>query len=94
MSDKLSRLLAAAIEIGASDLHLIVGVPPAFRINGEIIFADSDQLTPEESSQMTLALLNSEQRKKFDREWELCISLPHSVAGRIRVTQRLPAGGS
>ena len=55
MSDKLSRLLAAAIEIGASDLHLIVGVPPAFRINGEIIFADSDQLTPEESSQMTIS---------------------------------------
>jgi twitching motility protein PilT len=86
MSDKLSRLLTAAIEIGASDLHLIVGVPSAFRINGEIIFADSDQLTPEESTQMALSLLNDEHRKKFDREWELCISLPHSVAGRIRVT--------
>src|SRR5688572_2701254 len=86
MSDKLSRLLAAAIEIGASDLHLIVGVPPAFRINGEIIFSDSDQLTPEESTQMTLSLLNDEQREKFEREWELCITLPHSIAGRIRVT--------
>jgi twitching motility protein PilT len=32
------------------------------------------------------SLLNEEQRAKFDRDWELCISLPHSAAGRIRVT--------
>jgi len=44
MSDQLSHLLSAATELGASDLHLIVGVPPAFRINGEIIFADADYL--------------------------------------------------
>ncbi|MCI0748581.1 MAG: PilT/PilU family type 4a pilus ATPase [Verrucomicrobia subdivision 3 bacterium] len=86
MSDKLSRLLAAATEIGASDLHLIVGVPPAFRVNGEIMLADSDALSGEESTEMAYALLNEDQRSTFEREWELCISLPHSVGGRIRVT--------
>ena len=37
---KLDSLLAAAKQHNASDLHLIAGVPPAYRINGEIILAD------------------------------------------------------
>lgn len=35
---------------------------------------------------MAYSLLNQDQRQKFDREWELCLSLPHSLAGRIRAT--------
>ena len=44
----LDRFLAAANEFDASDLHLVAGVPPAFRVNGEIILADEDALTEEE----------------------------------------------
>ena len=84
--DKLSQLLATAADAGASDLHLIVGVPPAFRINGEIIFADEDSLSAEEATVMAYSVLSEDQREKFEREWEMCISLPHSVAGRIRAT--------
>jgi len=86
MSDQLSHLLTTATEAGASDLHMIVGVPPAFRINGEIIFAEGDCLSAEEISAMAFGLLTEDQREKFEQEWELCISLPHSVAGRIRAT--------
>lgn len=83
---KLDQLLASATEQEASDLHLIVGVPPAYRINGDILIANEDALTSEIITGMALSLLNAEQREKFDREWELCISLPHEVAGRVRVT--------
>ena len=86
MSERLSYLLSTAVEGGASDLHLIADVPPAFRINGEIIFADGDTLSADECMEMAHSLLNEEQREKFEREWELCISLPHSAAGRIRAT--------
>ena len=41
----LDRLLSAANDFDASDLHLVAGVPPAFRVNGEIIIADEDALT-------------------------------------------------
>jgi Tfp pilus assembly pilus retraction ATPase PilT len=35
MSTKnLNQLLSAAKEFDASDLHLVAGVPPAFRVNG------------------------------------------------------------
>ena len=83
---RLDKLLEAANEFGASDLHLIAGVPPAYRVNGEIILADEDALTPEVVTAIAERLLNDVQREKFDREWELCISLLHPTAGRVRVT--------
>jgi twitching motility protein PilT len=87
MSDTmLHRLLSAANDHDASDLHLVVGVPPAFRVNGEIIIADEDVLTEEELTAMADSLMNEQQKKKFDEDWELCISLLHSAAGRVRMT--------
>jgi len=82
----LDRLLSSVNEFDASDLHLVVGVPPAFRVNGEIIIADEDALTVEDIEEMADSLLNELQKKKFEQEWELCISLLHSVAGRVRMT--------
>jgi twitching motility protein PilT len=82
----LDRLLALATENDASDLHLIAGVPPAFRINGEVIFANEDALSAEETTAMAYSILSDGQRENFEREWELCVSLPHPRAGRIRAT--------
>src|SRR5215471_9926480 len=82
----IDRLLSAASDFDASDLHLVAGVPPVFRVNGEIILADGDALTEAEVEQMAYTLLNEQQRKKFEQEWELCISLLHRAAGRVRAT--------
>src|SRR5258705_13309280 len=85
-SQNFDRLLAAVTDFDASDLHLVAGVPPAFRVNGEIIIADEDALTEEEITRIAYSLLNEQQKKKFDQEWELCISLLHKSAGRVRAT--------
>ena len=82
----LDRLLTAAKDYDASDLHLVSGVPPAFRVNGEIIIADEDSLSETTITAMADSLLNEQQKKKFEQEWELCISLLHAGAGRVRVT--------
>ena len=82
----LNRLFSVVNDFAASDLHLVAGVPPAFRVNGEIIIADEDALTESEITSMADQLMNEPQRKKFEQEWELCISILHSVAGRVRVT--------
>ena len=76
----------AAADFDASDLHLVAGVPPAYRVNGEIILADEDALTEAEVTDIAQGLLNEQQRKKFEQEWELCISLLHKTAGRVRAT--------
>jgi twitching motility protein PilT len=82
----LDRLLSAVNEYEASDLHLLAGVPPAYRVNGEIILANADALTEEELNSVAEGLLNEQQRRKFEQEWELCISMHHRAAGRVRVT--------
>jgi len=85
-TESLDRLFAAATEFDASDLHLVAGVPPAFRVNGEIILADEDALAEADVTDAAYGLLNEQQRRKFDEEWELCISLVHRAAGRVRAT--------
>jgi twitching motility protein PilT len=85
-SQTLERLFRAATDFDASDLHLVAGVPPAYRVNGEIIIADEDALTEEAVGAIADQLLNEQQRRKFEQEWELCISLLHHAAGRVRVT--------
>ena len=85
-TDNLDRLLSAAKEFDGSDLHLVAGVPPAFRVNGEIIIADEDALAEGEITRMAESLLNDQQKKKFEQEWELCISMLHKSAGRVRAT--------
>jgi twitching motility protein PilT len=82
----LDRLLSAVGEFDASDLHLVAGVPPAFRVNGEIILANEDALSERELTELAESMLNEQQRKKLEQEWELCISMLHRAVGRVRVT--------
>jgi len=82
----LDRLLRTAVDYDASDLHLVQGVPPAFRVNGEIILADGDALSEADINSIVGALLNEPQKQKFEQDWELCMSFLHPVAGRMRVT--------
>ena len=42
----LDRLLSSVNEFDASDLHLVVGVPPAYRVNGEIITCEPAKVLP------------------------------------------------
>ncbi len=83
---KFDWLLAKAVEVQASDLHLISGVSPAFRINGEIVITSSDVLTGDELNEITTSLLTPAQTNRFDADWELCIAKLHEHAGRIRIT--------
>lgn len=82
----LDKLFLAAAEKQASDLHLIAGIPAALRVHGEIVFAGSDILTTEDMSLLCGSILNQSQREKFDKEWELCVSMHHPAAGRLRTT--------
>ncbi len=91
-SGLLDRLLVDATRQTASDLHLIVGIPPAFRVNGDIILSNKDALRPEDLSAMAYSLLTKEQRQKFDEDREYSLSIVHKEGGRIRVTLYLRDG--
>src|SRR5687767_10817776 len=85
-SPQFDAFINAALDLRASDLHIIAGVPPAFRVNGDIIFADHGALTSSETEDICHAILTGEQRAQFESNWELCISIAHEAAGRIRAT--------
>ncbi len=92
MAGKLDRILSEARRANASDVHIIAAVPPSFRVNGEIILANAEPLSREETCGIVEQLLNAAQKEAFAREKALCFSIYDSIAGRIRVTAYFHAG--
>ena len=88
----LGALIRIARAKQASDLHVIAGLPPALRLNGEIVMLEADVLRREEVAAMTLGLLNDVQRAHLEKTRELCFSLFDKEAGRLRVTVYFHAG--
>jgi len=90
--DRFNQLLAEALERGASDLHLIADLPPVLRVNGEIFPLPAAPLAAAELNALAAVLLTPEQRAAYDRDWELCATLPCPRVGRVRVTLYRRAG--
>lgn len=90
--DRITPYLKYAYDRGASDIHLIAGVPPAFRIDGEIILASSSPLTPDQCTLLVKELLTDAQREVLERNLELCFSLEVTDLGRFRVTVYFQGG--
>ncbi|MBS1984902.1 MAG: type IV pilus twitching motility protein PilT [Bdellovibrionales bacterium] len=80
----LASLLRTMIEKGASDLHLTVGAPPAFRINGDMARAKSAPLTAEDTKRLCLSLLTEDQRKRFEEHKELDFAFGVKNVARLR----------
>jgi len=63
-------MLAYFVEKGAmrvSDLHLKVGVPPTYRIDGNLIKLKGAVVTPEMANQLIIPLLKGEKTDKLDQ---------------------------
>jgi twitching motility protein PilT len=71
---------------------LIAGVPPALRINGEIILLNAPPLEPPQLRGMVDETLNEDQKKYFEKNRELCFSLFDRDGARSRVTVYVHAG--
>jgi twitching motility protein PilT len=77
-------LLRVAVQKGASDLHIVAGVPPVLRVDGEIIVADMDPFTPAETQQLILNSLPADKRQILEEELQLCYSLNVPDVGYFR----------
>jgi len=82
----IDSLFKAAVEKGASDLHLIVGLPPYLRIDGVLTpVTKSQPLTVKEAESLILGLLDQKMAEKFRQDKELDISYEISGGSRFRV---------
>jgi twitching motility protein PilT len=70
------------IDAGASDLHLTVGSPPMVREKGRLRPLDYPKLSSTDTREIVYSILNNDQRKKLENEWQ--IDLSYSVPSRAR----------
>jgi len=80
------ELLQLTIDRNASDLHLIVGVPPFLRVEGKLFpIPDEANLTPDVIDKFVKDILPTEQYERFSVNKELDFSLAFSQKARFRV---------
>ncbi|WPB78392.1 PilT/PilU family type 4a pilus ATPase [Archangium violaceum] len=80
----LTMLLEDARTVGASDLHVVAGRPPLFRLVGELL-PHGDPLPPETVETMLLPHIPERLRPVLDREGSCDFSLDLGQSGRFRV---------
>lgn len=88
----IAQLMKEARSRNASDLHLITGISPALRVNGEIILLNQPPLEPAQLRTMVEEILNEEQRKHLEKTREICFSLFDAERARARITIYFHAG--
>src|ERR671923_245472 len=83
---ELNEILQIALRGAASDIHLKAGLPPMFRVDGNLVpLKDARRLPPEEISRMALGIMNDYQKEKFKANNELDLAYGVPGLGRFRV---------
>jgi twitching motility protein PilT len=88
----LRDLLADMLQRRASDLHITAGVPPEYRIDGQLTPTEHEVLSPEATAQLAYSVLSDEQRKRFEMTKELDFSFGIKGLSRFRANCFLQRG--
>jgi twitching motility protein PilT len=86
MVNVLDKVLGAARQLGASDVHLKVGLPPIFRVKGDLrTVANVPPLTKEAIEEFGFSMMNARQRDIFDKNWDVDLAYSTQEGYRYRV---------
>lgn len=80
----LNELLETTIRKKASDLHLVTGIPPVLRINGNLVRMEEAKLSPQETEKFAKQVLGDD-FGSLDEKGEMDLSYSVSGLGRFRV---------
>lgn len=80
------KLLKLVVEKGASDLFITAGKPPMLKINGKLFAAGKSNLSPEQSRDIVLGVMNKDQREFFQKNQECNFAINTRGLGRFRVS--------
>jgi twitching motility protein PilT len=82
----MEKIIKAAVERGASDLHIKAGDVFRARINGKLVALTKQRLTPDQTRAIALKLMSSdEDRTRIDRMRDFDCSWGMPGVGRFRV---------
>lgn len=90
LMDDLFALMKAK---NASDIHIMVGVPPVLRIQGKLYATQFESLTKESAQTLVYSIMSDEQRQRFEEDLELDFSFGLKSLGRLRVNVYKEKGG-
>ena len=81
-----AEVLTRMVELGASDVHLTPGFPPAIRVRGQITPLEGQPvLTPQQTREVIYSILNDDQRKRFENSQQLDFAYAIPNVARFRV---------
>ncbi|MFN8161229.1 MAG: type IV pilus twitching motility protein PilT [Solirubrobacterales bacterium] len=81
-----AAVLGRMVEVGASDVHLTAGFPPAMRTHGKIApMAGFEPLTAQQTRDVVYNILNDDQRKRFENNQQLDFAYAIPRVARFRV---------
>jgi twitching motility protein PilT len=78
-------LMEQLIEKGGSDMHIQAGAPIYFRVSGKLGPLDDNVLDPQQCQKLIFSMLNNQQRKDLEQNWELDCSYGVKGLARFRV---------
>lgn len=81
----LKELVDIATLKNASDIHVTVGLPPALRINGELIILEEDKLMPEDTKTLVYEALSEKLVNILEEKGEVDTSFSSPGIGRYRI---------
>lgn len=82
----IQQLLQLTVEKNASDLHVVAGMPPMLRVDGNLFpVANETVLTPEDTKKILEAVLKSDQLERFTVNREVDLSYGFGDKARFRV---------
>jgi twitching motility protein PilT len=86
MHAALDRVLQAARHLGASDVHLKAGLPPIFRIKGDLrTVRDVPPLSREVVSEFAFSMMSDRLRDQYERTWDVDLAYSTQDGARYRV---------
>ena len=92
MPSPANTIFNAAAKAGASDVHLAVGSPIVFRIDGELVFQGKQKNTAAKVDAFIKSLLSAAQYKAFKDTKELDTSYSTSTGVRLRINGHYERG--
>lgn len=81
----IQELLGTARQLGASDLHVSVGIPPRCRVNGELISLKEERVMPADAKSLVEQMIPGRLVERFNRDGEVDFSYAVRGMGRFRV---------
>jgi len=84
----ITKILEMCVQYNASDVHIMVGIPPMLRLHGKLLIVPETKiLTPAVVTEIVDSLLSEQQKElvKVDRELDFSLAMVNGARFRVNV---------